>query len=243
MAVAISERLRAIASYCPKGARVADIGSDHALLAAFLLESGAASYVVAGDVNEGPFRAAQKQLAALTARGLAAVRRGDGLAVLQPGEVDVICIAGMGGQLIAAILERGKEKLDDVRRLILQPNIGEERVRHWLWQNGWQLCHETILKEDEVIYEIVVAERGDPNQPYTGQDRSFAELLRLGPLLWREKPPLLLEKWRRQREQLARILTQVTQSRSAEASSRAEAVKREIIWLDEVIECLQTGKR
>ncbi|WP_126427729.1 tRNA (adenine(22)-N(1))-methyltransferase [Brevibacillus marinus] len=242
MAVTISERLGAIAAYCPKGARVADIGSDHALLASFLLENGVASYVVAGEVNEGPYRAAQKQLADLIANGLASVRKGDGLAVLRPGEVDVVCIAGMGGQLIVSILERGKAKLQDVRRLILQPNVGEERVRRWLWQNGWQLSRETILKEDDVIYEILVAEPGDPAQPYSGQERSVAELLRLGPLLWREKPPLLLEKWSREREKLQRILAQVTKSQSAEASARVQAVKQELNWLDEVIRCLQTGK-
>ncbi|UFJ43125.1 tRNA (adenine(22)-N(1))-methyltransferase TrmK [Brevibacillus humidisoli] len=242
MTLAISERLGAIAAYCPTGARVADIGSDHALLAAYLLESGAASFVVAGEVNEGPFRAACRQLSPMVDKGRASVRKGDGLAVLNPGEVDVVCIAGMGGQLIVSILERGHAILADVQRLILQPNVGEELVRRWLLQNGWQLRSETILKEDQVLYEILVAEPGDPYKPYEEQERSVEELLRLGPILWRQKPTLLIEKWRREQEKSRKILRQVACSQRPETVERAREIKQELNWIDEVIRCLQTGK-
>ncbi|MBO8164088.1 MAG: tRNA (adenine-N(1))-methyltransferase [Brevibacillus sp.] len=243
MTVTISERLHKIAAYCPAGARVADIGSDHALLAAYLLNSGMASFVVAGELNEGPYRAARQQLARATAEGRASVRRGDGLEVLEPGEVEVICIAGMGGQLIASILERGKAKLPGVRRLILQPNVGEELVREWLLQNDWELVAESILEEDGVLYEILVAEPGEGDKPYRDQERPIAELLRLGPHLWRDKPPLLAKRWGREREKHAKILSQLAHSRSPQAKERARQIKQELDWIDEVVTCLQTDKR
>lgn len=241
--VTISKRLQTIARYCPEGARVADIGSDHALLASYLLVQGIASHVIAGELNEGPYQAALRQIHTLQARDRASVRKGDGLSVLQPGEADVVCIAGMGGQLIVSILTSGADKLVGVRRLILQPNVGEELVRRWLLDNGWQLVDETILKEDGIIYEILVAERGDAHLPYTGKDRSPEELLRIGPYLWEKKPPVLAVKWQHEREKWRKVLAQLQRSDKPEAAERIKQIEAEVEWIDGVIACLHMDKQ
>lgn len=242
--VTISKRLQTIARYCPEGARVADIGSDHALLASYLLVEGIASFVIAGELNEGPYQAALRQIEALPqVRKRASVRKGNGLAVLKPGEVDVICIAGMGGQLIVSILEAGADKLAGVQQLILQPNVGEELVRRWLLQNGWQLVAESILQEDGMIYEILVAKPGEAELPYEKQDRSRDELLRLGPYLWAEKQPLLQVKWQREKDKWKKVLASLERSDKPEAAKRMEQVQKEIEWIDGVIACLRTDKQ
>ncbi|QRG69587.1 tRNA (adenine(22)-N(1))-methyltransferase [Brevibacillus choshinensis] len=240
--VTISKRLETIASYCPQGARVADIGSDHALLASYLLLKGIASHVIAGELNEGPYQAALKQIHTLQARDRASVRKGDGLAVLQPREVDVVCIAGMGGQLIASILEAGIDKLDGVKRLVLQPNVGEEVVRRWFMDHGWELIAETILEEDGILYEILVAERGNPVRPYENKERTKEELLRMGPFLWEQKHPALILKWLNEREKWEKVLAQLSRSDKPEAAQRVREIKAEVEWIDEVIACLRTDK-
>lgn len=238
----ISKRLQTIARYCPEGARVADIGSDHALLASYLLVKGIASFVIAGELNEGPFQAAKKQIHTLQVKDRASVRKGNGLAVLEPGEADVVCIAGMGGQLIVSILEAGLSKLEGVQRLILQPNVGEEAVRRWLLNQGWQLVAETILKEDGIIYEILVAERGVPTVPYENKDRPQEDLLRIGPFLWEEKSEILLEKWSSEAEKWEKVLLQLQRSDKPEAAQRIAEIEREVKWINEVIACLRTDK-
>ncbi|MFD2369692.1 tRNA (adenine(22)-N(1))-methyltransferase [Brevibacillus sp. GCM10020057] len=240
--VTISKRLETIARYCPQGARVADIGSDHALLASYLLLQGIASHVIAGELNEGPYQAALRQIHTLQIRDRAQVRRGDGLAVLEPGEVDVICIAGMGGQLISSILEAGIAKLEGVTRLILQPNVGEEIVRRWLLLHGWQLIAETILEEDGILYEILVAERGNPDLPYEHKDRTKEELLRIGPFLWEQKPPALKKKWQNERDKWEKVLAQLNRSDKPEAATRIREIKAEVEWIDGVIACLRTDR-
>lgn len=241
--VTISKRLETIARYCPKGARVADIGSDHALLASYLLVEGIASFVIAGELNEGPYQAALRQIHTLQLRDRASVRKGDGLAVISPNEVDVICIAGMGGQLIASILDTGTEKLTGVQRLILQPNVGEELVRSWLLHHGWQLVGETILEEDGILYEILVAERGEAEAPYNQPDRSRQELLRIGPFLWQEKPPLLYTKWQHEKEKWIKVRAQLERSEKPEAKERLKQIETEIEWIDGVLACLHMDKR
>jgi tRNA (adenine22-N1)-methyltransferase len=252
--IKLSKRLQQIADLVPYGARLADIGSDHALLPAYLAERGMIAFAVAGEVNEGPFRAAAKQVreAGLTER--IDVRLGDGLAVIRPGEADAITIAGMGGSLIVSILSAGLKKLEGVRTLILQPNVGEETVRRWLVEHDWFLSKEHIVEEDGKIYEILTAVRTPdaaganaglyatrqlaPNV-VAGRDR----LLRMGPYLLEQASDTFIKKWLLELEKLERICAQLSLS-EAEASRRKEAeLRRQIAETEEVLACLQKAKR
>ncbi|MDR0691263.1 MAG: class I SAM-dependent methyltransferase, partial [Streptococcaceae bacterium] len=155
--IQLSNRLKKVASYIPEGARLADIGSDHAYLPIFCMLTGKISYAIAGELVEAPF---EKALAQVDKNGLKScleVRLANGLeAVFLDDEIDVITIAGMGGTLISEILEHGlqKKRLSGKERLILQPNIGENSVRNWLMNNDYQISAEAIVEENEKIYEI-----------------------------------------------------------------------------------------
>ena len=105
--IKLSRRLQTIADQVTQGARVADIGSDHALLPVYLIQSGRCPSAIAGELNTGPFQAARKQTAEAGLKTVIEVRQGDGLSVLEPGEADTVTIAGMGGSLMADILEAG----------------------------------------------------------------------------------------------------------------------------------------
>ena len=93
-------RLAAVAALVPRGARAADVGTDHAYLAIALLNEQDVETVIATDKNEGPCEAARRTISASGFTNRVQVRLGDGLAPLSPGEVDTVCIAGMGGGLI-----------------------------------------------------------------------------------------------------------------------------------------------
>ncbi|WP_299087842.1 tRNA (adenine(22)-N(1))-methyltransferase TrmK [uncultured Metabacillus sp.] len=190
----LSKRLETVAGYIPKGAVFADIGSDHAYLPCYSILKGIAKGAIAGEITDGPFLSAKSQVQKCELTDKISVRQGDGLSVINEGDtVDCITIAGMGGSLIKKILEDGSSKLNQVKRLVLQPNIHAISIRKWLLDNGWVLINEEIIEEDQKIYEILVAEIGDPLLPY--QTYSLEANLLLGPILARKKSPVFVKKW------------------------------------------------
>ncbi|MFC0473489.1 tRNA (adenine(22)-N(1))-methyltransferase TrmK [Halalkalibacter kiskunsagensis] len=231
----LSERLVRVATYVQKGARIADIGSDHAYLPCYLCLQDPELRAIAGEVNEGPFQSAKKQVIKVGLRDRIEVRKGNGLAVLDKGEVNTITIAGMGGGLIAAILEEGQEKLEGVSTLILQPNVSADIIRKWLRNNGWLLTSEEILEEDDKIYEILVARQGDDTKLY--QDNLEQKLL-LGPFLMKECNSIFKKKWSYELLNWKRIVSEFEKATPSEqVKQKRKSLMNQIKMVEEVLQC------
>ncbi|WP_377888455.1 tRNA (adenine(22)-N(1))-methyltransferase [Alkalihalobacillus sp. R86527] len=230
----LSDRLKMVASYVPANSSVADIGSDHAYLPCYLMNQQRISYAIAGEVNEGPFQSAVNQVNRSGFSESISVRKGNGLQVVEPGEVDVITIAGMGGQLIRTILLEGIEKLNGVSRLILQPNVAAHLLRQRLAELDWELVDERILEEDKKIYEVLVFDVGNGDNPYRSlSERERAKAILVGPKLAKEKNEAFIKKWKHELEKRERILRSME---NAEVPSEKEAkVNYEIDIIKEVI--------
>lgn len=252
--VKLSNRLAFIAERVPAYSRLADIGSDHALLPTALAQQGAIQFAVAGELNEGPYHAAWQQVQGAGLQSVIDVRRGDGLSVLSPCEVDVVVIAGMGGSLIAQILENGSRQLDGVRRLILQPNVGAEFVRRWLVRNDWALIEEAVIEEEGNTYEICIAERSDTASSYNlqlfrervlcGQIKVEGDaLMMFGPHLIDRPSSAWFSKWDGELQKLQLIWQQISRSASESASSKKATVERQIQVIREVVECLRMDRQ
>lgn len=198
----LSQRLAKVASFVPTGAVVADIGSDHAYLPCYLVHNGVASRAIAGEVVQGPYESAVRQVRTEGLSSKIEVRLADGLAaVKEEDNVDTITICGMGGPLIVSILMKNPEGLKHATRLILQPNIHAKVIREWALNNGWAIQDEAIIKEDGKIYEIIVLQRGV-------MTLTEAEIL-LGSKLMVVKNDVFKEKWAREVENWQRILTSI----------------------------------
>jgi tRNA (adenine22-N1)-methyltransferase len=233
----VSRRLQAIGSMVTPGSRVADIGSDHAYLPTYLIEQNIAPYCIAGEVNIGPYQSALRQVRSTGLSDKVDVRLGDGLAVVSKGEVDTICIAGMGGSLILSILEARVAQLD-VKELVLQPNVAAPQLRRWLLDNGWKLTGEKLIEEDGILYEIMRAVPGNSREPYLQQSLPLDELIEIGPLLWREKPALLRKKWSAEKEKWTQIYNRMNDSIVAETQKKKHNIAQRIKWMEDVIACM-----
>ncbi|ASI34795.1 MULTISPECIES: tRNA (adenine(22)-N(1))-methyltransferase TrmK [unclassified Exiguobacterium] len=232
--VTLDQRLKKVVSYIPQGAVLADIGSDHAFVPCYCIQQGLVERAIAGEVNVGPMEAAQGQVALVQLDEQIEVRLGSGLTVLTPGEVTAVTIAGMGGTLIATILEEGKAHLSGEERLILQPNVDAVDVRKWLLEHGYALLSEAIVKENGKIYEILVAEKGEEMIYAEDADIRKWELL-FGPQLMREKAPAFIEKWQAEQQKRQFILEQMQRGNDSELlQEKITTIRRLIEKMEEV---------
>jgi tRNA (adenine22-N1)-methyltransferase len=209
----LSQRLATVGSFVKPGARVADIGSDHAYLPANLALNQRISWGVAGEVVKGPFENARHEIRKLGLEEHLEARLADGLAAIEPQDrIDTVTIAGMGGPLIRHILEANPTRLAGVTRLVLEPNVGEATVREWLVANHFKITAERILSEDNHTYEVICADKTDDPFHY-----SEAELL-FGPYLLVERSTVFIKKWQRELQRTERAVTQMQQAKVAPAA-------------------------
>ena len=160
--MALSKRLDTLLRMALPCDTAADIGTDHGLAAAALIERGLCRRVIATDLREGPLSAAR---ALVKERGLEKkieLRLGDGLSPLSPGEAQTILIAGMGGALIGKILAEGAETARAAKRLILSPQSELPPFRRFLEENGYGILTERLVEEDGKFYFILSVVPGLP---------------------------------------------------------------------------------
>lgn len=226
--IKLSKRLKAVADYVDNGARLADIGSDHAYLPTYLMQKLVIDFAVAGEVVKGPFEIAKNHVAEADLSDRIVVRLANGLGAIEnTDKIDTIVIAGMGGILISEILEAGKEKLSPVKRLILQPNNHEESLRQWLVNHQFVIKKEEILLEAGKFYEIIVAE---PLSKLMTEKLSVNDLT-FGPFLSKEKSTVFQQKWQKELNTLNKIIARLPE----EQAEKRQEVLNQIARIEEVL--------
>ncbi len=151
-------RLEVAASFGRRGARVADIGTDHASLPIFLVGNSIAPSALACDINDGPLRAAKFNIASAGLSDRIGTRLTDGLNGVDDYEPEDIYILGMGGELIGRIVLASQLSRKEGVRLILQPMTHAHDLRRELFDNGFNIVDETLVRDRDRVYQIVVAE-------------------------------------------------------------------------------------
>ncbi len=197
--VKLSERMLKIVSFIGNGEIVGDIGTDHAYIPIFLWQNNITKSVVVADLNKGPLEKARENISKEIGENPFDMRLSDGLRGIVTGEVDTVVIAGMGGVLIRDILAFDIEKTRSIKKIILQPRGAEDKLREWIYENGFVVTDAILAEEGKYICEVFCIGPAEGQSP---QEISFE----ITPILIEKKDPLLPEFIKRKLEEAYRIL-------------------------------------
>ena len=214
--VKLSPRLETIADMVPSEARLADVGTDHALVPIRLILDGRIPSAIASDIRPGPLQRARSNASEYGAENIRFVLC-DGLSGIAPDEADAIVIAGMGGETIASILDAAAWARDG-KSLILQPMSRSEVLRRELARQGIRIVEERLLEERGKIYTVIGARGGEP------LDLSEAEYY-TGPYALLSRHPLFPRLTERLIDKFRAALEGLSRSGEREGSGRRERLR------------------
>lgn len=172
--IELTPRLALAASFVRQGARFADIGTDHAKLPIFLLQSGKIETAIAADIAQGPILRAKNALQQYEFSSQVKCILTPGFAGLETDSFDDAAICGMGGLTIIEILSAVHPFLIH-QHLILQPMTDIDLVRRWLFEHGYELLLEQAVREGGRFYSVLLVAwtdkkaEVDEQKVYTGK--------------------------------------------------------------------------
>ncbi len=161
----LTPRLQAAADLIDQTDSVIDIGTDHGYLPIYLLLSGKAARAAAADIRKGPLDNAKENIYNYGVEVKTFLS--DGFKSITE-KYSVGCICGMGGETIGEIISAGKDITPDT--LILQPMTGAEKLRKYLFENGYGIETEVFATEGSKIYCIIKAQKTGKNTDYSYSD-------------------------------------------------------------------------
>ena len=159
--IKLSNRLEALASFVKDGACVADIGTDHGYIPVWLAQHGCVSKIAAADINKGPLEHAKETAEQFGVSHAIRFELCSGLQFDGSEGYDTVIIAGMGGELIASILQDAPVSNLAQRTFILQPNSRIAYLVAWLQEHGYAVRETKLVKDAGKLYQILVVSFGD----------------------------------------------------------------------------------
>lgn len=149
----LSPRLAKCSAYVPQNANFVDIGTDHGYLPIWLTLSGMVNSAIAADIGAEPLKSAQRNAEKYQIKIKTVLS--NGFENIDENEFNCVTIAGMGGELISAIINNVKYLKNSKYTLILQPMTKAFKLREYLYDNGFAIECEETLKDSGKVYSVM----------------------------------------------------------------------------------------
>ncbi len=216
--MSISIRLQIAAKYLEGFNCLADCGTDHAYLPIYALEKDLVKKAIASDNKMGPIANAKTNIINADLNSKIVALHASGLEYLNK-DIDIASVLGMGGRLIAEILEAADTRY--LKRVVLGPNSEPKILRQYLVDHNFNIINEEIVEEKNKFYQIIVCEPGS---------MKLNELeLEFGPIIIKDNSPAFKRYINRLIDNLRKALPKIKKD------SEANNVLARIKQLEEVI--------
>ena len=159
----LSPRLQTVADYIEQGAAVADVGTDHGMLPAYLALNKLARNIIATDLSANSLKTALKNAGKYGVTDMIKFVVADGLDGVSEDEADTVVIAGVGGETIIKIIEAAPWTKKPGKKLILQPQTKVDKLCLWLRENGYAI-RDTVLTHDKGRAYTVIIVNWNPSK-------------------------------------------------------------------------------
>lgn len=217
----LSKRMQAVANLITPTDALADVGTDHGYIPIYAVEEKIVNRAIAMDINRGPIERAASHIAEHGLEAYIETRCCDGVAGLNAGEVQTVVIAGMGGGLMQKIMEDGREVLQTVSQVILQPQSEIEKFRYYLAEKGWYIEKEDMVFEDGKYYPMMRVVHGT-------MEITNVLFGKFGIYLLKGRHPVLKEFLNKSLETNEAILQKLYENGRTEEDGRVKEIKEEM---------------
>lgn len=224
----LNQRLKTVSEYI-LGDTLVDIGSDHAYLPIYAVQENIITNAICGEIARGPYDSSVKNVQENKLSDEIIVRLGDGLSILRSvDDMDTITICGMGGPLIASIIEDGMKFVKDHPRFIIQANTYPYPIRKVMAELNYKITEELQLKDGSHFYDIIVFDYSEDTVDY-----SEAEL-RFGPENIKKREPVFIAQLEREKSHIEKILNGINDREKN--IDKVERLESNLKYVDEVLE-------
>ena len=165
----ISSRIKAIGELIEAGEKVADVGADHGYLELYLLAKHNDIFINAIENKKGPYLILERNL-----KGFKNVHLSlsDGLSEIDK-DITTAVLAGMGGLNIKKILDRSRDKLEFINKIVVDAHRDIDVARRTIVGYGYKISRERIVFEDDKYYVIIEFLKSANHYNYSDDEFDF----------------------------------------------------------------------
>lgn len=222
----LSYRMQQIANCVKPGERLADVGTDHGFVPIYLVEKNIISNAIAMDIGKGPLQRAIEHVEQYGFESQIECRLSDGVEKIDPSEVDVIVIAGMGGDLISNILDAANPDFFQSTHWVLQPQSEYFKVRKKVHEKGCKIVKEFFFMDEGKYYDVMDCVPGEE------QYKASVEYI-YGKYLLEHQNDNLKEYLQKQLHKLEEISKKIISQNGTDQELWAEHTKQRVVEMEE----------